>query len=168
MKNLKITAILALLICLGVIISGCSFIAKNAADNAIKAAASQAGVDYNDKDGSVKITTSSGSAAFGGNLSWPKSWPGEVPKLDGKLTGSVDNSSDSNGGGFWLTLEVKDSKAVTDYVEKLTSQGFKKTTESTDNDSYLAWLANDKYNITVSVDSDNKATLSLTKATTSS
>jgi uncharacterized protein YceK len=150
--------ILALTLSLVILLSGCSSLIKMAATNAVKGAASKAGIDYNDKTGGVTISTSSGSAQIGGTISWPKDWPSELPKMSGTLTFCTDTNLKS-GGGIELMITVKNQDVVKKYADTLASMGYSKVIESTTSNSYSVAYANSKYTIELALADDNTATI---------
>lgn len=142
-------------------LSGCSFFAQKAAENAAKDAASKAGITYDDKKGNVTVSTESGTAQMGENVEWPKGWPSDLPKLEGTVTTVIDTGIEK-GGGIEIALKVSGSDAVKKYAKQFESMsGYSKLFETSADSSYSVGYSSSKYTISISLSNSNEVLIIL-------
>lgn len=148
-------------------LSGCSFLARHAADAALKSAASKAGVSYDSKNGGVTVSTSSGTAQVGGAVSWPKTWPAELPKLEGTVAAVTDTDL-TKQGGILVMVKVSGADAVRGYAKRIEQLGYQKVMESSDSGGYAATFVGAKYTVGVMTTGEDEATVTVGQGSGSS
>jgi len=75
----------------------------------------------------------------GPEMDWPNTWPGEVPELDGTVYLVSDDGIDTPAG-ISVFIYVESADVVTAYIDKLESEGIKKTGGTGDFDiGVVAW-----------------------------
>ena len=152
MKALKAIVVLALLALLLSSLTGCSYAARNLAEQAT-------GVKVDQNGSNVTVTGKNGTASLSskeGKL--PDGLPGDVPAYAGTIKSSATLASDQ-GTNYSFTTETSDDVATVQswYKDKLTAGGW--TTINTVNGGGDAGMVSakkgDKTNILVTVGKDS-------------
>ncbi|NPV89162.1 MAG: hypothetical protein HPY50_00105 [Firmicutes bacterium] len=162
MRSKYLYLLVAMVVCLALVVSGCGMIAEKATEKATEkaienATGGQAKVDLSNKDGSVEIKGNDGSSMkMGGTNEWPKTVPSDVPKFDGGKISSVIESNNEKSKGVMVGFDEVSVASFDKIKSSLEGSGWKISMTSKSDDGYMIIASKEKRQYTVNVSEKTK------------